>query len=204
MAGISLSGLASGLDTSSIISQLMALEQNKVTAVQMRQVKVQAHKDDLSSIKTKLDAFKSAATALSDAATWKASQTSASSDTTKLDVALLGGAGIGGHTIKIDKLASSAQHGFTYTPERHRRHVRPRLRAHGGEPDAHEGHDRRRGQRDRGRHRHGDQRQRELARRTRRSSRIRSTTSASSSRPARRARTPTSRWTRPAWAPAAR
>ncbi len=116
MAGISLSGLASGLDTSSIISQLMALEQNKVTAVQMRQVKVQAHKDDLSSIKTKLDAFKSAATALSDAATWKASQTSASSDTTKLDVALLGGAGIGGHTIKIDKLASSAQHGFTYTP----------------------------------------------------------------------------------------
>jgi flagellar hook-associated protein 2 len=116
MAGISLSGLASGLDTSSIISQLMALEQNKVTAVQMRQVKVQAHKDDLSSIKTKLDAFKSAATALSDAATWKATQTSASSDTTKLDVALLSGAGIGGHTVKIDKLASSAQHGFTYTP----------------------------------------------------------------------------------------
>ena len=64
MAGISLTGMASGLDTTTIISQLMALEQNKVTAVQMRQVKVQAHKDDLSSIKTKLDAFKTAATAL--------------------------------------------------------------------------------------------------------------------------------------------
>ena len=35
---ISLSGMASGLDTDSIISQLMALEQNKVTAVQKRQV----------------------------------------------------------------------------------------------------------------------------------------------------------------------
>jgi flagellar hook-associated protein 2 len=115
MAGISLTGLASGLDTSSIISQLMALEQNKVTAVQMRQVKVQAHKDDLSAIKSKLDAFKSAAAALSDAATWKTTQTTASADTSKLDVALLGGAGIGGHTVKIDKLASSAQHGFTYT-----------------------------------------------------------------------------------------
>ena len=57
MAGISLTGMASGLDTSTIISQLMALEQNKVTAVQMRQVKIQAHKDDLSSIKTKLDAL---------------------------------------------------------------------------------------------------------------------------------------------------
>src|SRR4051812_4935991 len=116
MAGISLTGLASGLDTSSIISQLMALEQNKVTAVQMRQVKVQAHKDDLSSIKTKLDAFKSAAAALSDAATWKATQTTTSSDTAKLDVQLLGGAGIGGHTVQIDKRASSAQHVFTYPP----------------------------------------------------------------------------------------
>jgi flagellar hook-associated protein 2 len=115
MAGISLTGMASGLDTDSIISQLMGLEQNKVVAVQMRQVKVQAHKDDLSSIKSKLDAFKSAATALSDPATWKATQSTASADASKLDVTLLGGAGIGGHTIQIDKLASSAQHGFTYT-----------------------------------------------------------------------------------------
>ena len=35
---ITLSGMASGLDTDSIISQLMAIEQNKVTAVQKRQV----------------------------------------------------------------------------------------------------------------------------------------------------------------------
>jgi flagellar hook-associated protein 2 len=116
MAGITLTGMASGLDTDTIISQLMALEQNKVTAVQMRQVKVQAHKDDLGTIKTKLDAFKTAAAALSDAATWKATQTTSSSDITKLGVTLLSGAGIGGHTVQIDKLASSAQHGFTYTP----------------------------------------------------------------------------------------
>src|SRR5215217_3558999 len=116
MAGITLTGLASGLDTDTIISQLMALEQNKVTAVQMRQVKVQAHKDDLGSIKSKLDAFKTAAAALSEAATWKATQSTSSSDITKLGVTLLSGAGIGGHTVQIDKLASSAQHGFTYTP----------------------------------------------------------------------------------------
>jgi flagellar hook-associated protein 2 len=116
MAGISLTGMASGLDTELIVSQLMALEQNKVTAVQMRQVKIQAHKDDLSSIKSKLDAFKTAAAALSDAATWKATQTTSSSDISKLGVTLLSGAGIGGHTVQIDKLASSAQHGFTYTP----------------------------------------------------------------------------------------
>ena len=167
MAGISLTGMASGLDTDSIISQLMALEQNKVTAVQMRQVKVQAHKDDLSSIKTKLDAFKTAATALSDAATWKATQTHGvlghrpSSTST-----LLGGAGIGGHTIQIDKLASSAQHGFTYTPSATAGSFDLSYAPTAARPDASEGHDRRRGQRDRDRHRHGDQRQRERARST--------------------------------------
>jgi flagellar hook-associated protein 2 len=116
MAGIHLSGMASGLDTEAIVSQLMALEQNKVTAVQRRQIGVQQHKDDLAAIKTKLDAFKSAAAALTDAATWKATQTTTSSDPSKLDVSLLGGAGIGGHSIQVHKLASSAQHGFTYTP----------------------------------------------------------------------------------------
>jgi flagellar hook-associated protein 2 len=113
---INLSGLASGLDTEAIVTQLMALEQNKVTAVQRRQIGVQQHKDDLSAIKTKLDAFKAAAAALSDTATWKATQTTTSSDPAKIDVSLLGGAGIGGHSIQVNKLASSAQHGFTYVP----------------------------------------------------------------------------------------
>ena len=44
---INLTGMASGLDTESIVTQLMALEQNKVTAVQRRQVAAQQHKDDL-------------------------------------------------------------------------------------------------------------------------------------------------------------
>jgi flagellar hook-associated protein 2 len=108
--------MASGLDTQSIISQLMALEQNKVTAVQKRQIGVQQHKDDLAAVKTKLDAFKTAAAALNDASTWKATQASTSSDPTKVEATLLGGAGIGGHSISVEKLASSAQHGFTYTP----------------------------------------------------------------------------------------
>ena len=161
MAGISLTGMASGLDTDSIISQLMALEQNKVTAVQMRQVKVQAHKDDLSSIKTKLDAFKTAATALSDAATWKATQTTSSSDITKLGVTLLSGAGIGGHTVQIDKLASSAQHGFTYTSSATAGSFDLSYAPTAARSDAGEGHDQRRRQRDRVRRRDADQRQRE-------------------------------------------
>src|SRR4051795_3459042 len=114
---VSLSGMASGLDTESIISQLMAIEQNKVTAVQMRQVSVTQHKTDLTTIQTKLNAVKSAAADLAAPALWKPAQTTASSDPTKVDVAVLGGAGIGGHSVQIDRLASSAQHGFGYTPD---------------------------------------------------------------------------------------
>ncbi len=72
---ITLTGMASGLDTDSIISQLMAIEQNKVTAVQMKQVSVQAHKDDLDSIRTALNNVKTAAAALSDTSLWKPTQT---------------------------------------------------------------------------------------------------------------------------------
>ena len=112
---ITLTGMASGLDTDSIISQLMAIEQNKVTAVQKRQVAVTQHKTDLSTIKAKLDAVKTAAAELASATTWKPSQTVSSADPTKVDITLLSGAGIGGHSIQVNKLASSAQHGFTYT-----------------------------------------------------------------------------------------
>src|SRR4051794_12239515 len=114
MAGVSLSGMASGLDTETIISQLMAIEGRKVTAVQNRSGVVKQHQTDLTTIKTKVDALKTAANALSDPATWKATQTVDSSDPAHLGISLLGGAGIGGHSIKIDKLASSAQHGFDY------------------------------------------------------------------------------------------
>src|SRR6188768_1644139 len=112
---ISLSGMASGLDTESIIGQLMAIEQNKVTAVQRRQISITQHKTDLSAIKAKLDAVKTAANDLQSASLWKPVQTTASSDATKVDVTVLGGAGIGGHSIQVDRLASSAQHGFDYT-----------------------------------------------------------------------------------------
>jgi flagellar hook-associated protein 2 len=111
---VSLSGMASGLDTDSVIQQLMAIEQNKVTAVQRRQVAVTQHKTDLSAVKTKLDMVKTAAADLSSATLWKPVQTTTSSDPTKVGVAVLSGAGIGGHTIQVNKLASSAQHGFTY------------------------------------------------------------------------------------------
>jgi flagellar hook-associated protein 2 len=115
MAGLALSGLASGVDTSSIVDQLMSIERQKVTRINNQQTKVTAHQTALKAVTDKLNALSTAAAALNDPTTWKTAQTSASSDTTKVAVAQLDGAGIGGHTVTVDRLASSAQHGFSYT-----------------------------------------------------------------------------------------
>jgi flagellar hook-associated protein 2 len=114
MAGLQLSGLASGVDTSAIVDQLMQLERSKVTRINDRQTSVTAHQTALKAVSDKLNALSSAAAALNDPTTWKTAQTSSSSDTTKVAVAQLDGAGIGGHAISVDRLASSAQHGFAY------------------------------------------------------------------------------------------
>jgi len=114
MAGLALSGLASGVDTSSIVDQLMSIERQKVTRINNQQTSVTAHQTALKAVSDKLNALSTAAAALTDSGAWKTAQTSTSSDTTKVAVAQLDGAGIGGHTVSVDRLASSAQHGFSY------------------------------------------------------------------------------------------
>ena len=161
---ITLTGLASGLDTESIISQLMAIEQNKVTAVQRRQIAVKQHKTDLHDDQDQARRLQDRGRRPGRRATWKPAQTTSSSDPTKVDVTLLGGAGIGGHSLQVNKLASSAQHGFTYTPSATAGKI---TLFYGTDPNAAGNSkldDRRRGQRHRDRRRDGDQRQRGLAR----------------------------------------
>jgi flagellar hook-associated protein 2 len=114
MAGLALSGLASGVDTSSIVEQLMALERQKATRLQNRQYAVTGQQTALKDIASKLATLKSAATALSADASWKQTQTATSSDVNRVAVALTGGAGIGGHTIGVSRLASAAQRGFSF------------------------------------------------------------------------------------------
>src|SRR4051794_29841344 len=108
MADLSLSGLASGVDTSSIVDQLMSIERQKVTRINNHQTSVTAHQTALKAVSDKLNALQSAAAALNDSSTWKTSQATSTSDPTKVTVAQLDGAGIGGHTIAVDRLASSA------------------------------------------------------------------------------------------------
>src|SRR5919108_3826467 len=112
-SNLALSGLASGVDTSSIVSQLMALERQATTRLGYRQNAVEAQRTALKDVAAKLSALQSAAEALAAAGTWSQQQTVESSDPARVAVARPGGAGIGGPTIQVDRLASSMQRGFS-------------------------------------------------------------------------------------------
>ncbi len=116
MANLGLSGMASGVDTASIVAQLMALERQSTTRLGYRQTAVTGEQTGLKEIATKLTALSSAALALSAEGTWKQAQTPTSSNPASVVVAQSGGAGIGGHTIQVDRLASSAQRGYSFAP----------------------------------------------------------------------------------------
>lgn len=114
MAGLSLSGLASGVDTAGIVDQLMALERQSLTKIGYRRAAVGGQQDALKEVASKLAAFKDAALALSADSTWAQKQTVESSDSARVAVSMLAGAGIGGTSIQVDRLASSAQRRFEF------------------------------------------------------------------------------------------
>jgi flagellar hook-associated protein 2 len=113
-SNLALSGLASGVDTSTIVEQLIALDRQGTTRIQNRQYAVSGMQTALKDIASKLSTLKSAASALSGDTTWKQTQKIESSDSTRVAVTQTGGAGIGGHSIQVNRLASSAQRGYTF------------------------------------------------------------------------------------------
>ncbi|MEA2154103.1 MAG: flagellar hook-associated protein 2, partial [Solirubrobacteraceae bacterium] len=116
MSPIALSGLASGLDTESIITQLMSVEQAPRTRMALQDTQAQARQGTLKDLTTKLNAVRDAATALRSTATWADVQTVGSSDAARVSVrALSGAAAPGSHQLEVSRLAVTAQHAFDYT-----------------------------------------------------------------------------------------
>jgi flagellar hook-associated protein 2 len=115
MTGIQLTGLASGLDTESIISQLMAIEQQPRAVISNKQTSAQARQTALQDIQTKLTVLKTATTALSSVTTWGNSQTVESTDTSKATVRTVAGASPGGHQLVVSQLARGAQSTYAYS-----------------------------------------------------------------------------------------
>jgi flagellar hook-associated protein 2 len=112
---ISISGLASGLDTSSIISALMAVEREPVTHLTDEQEKLQGQQKQLQSVQSSLQQLALAASEFSLPSLFETSQTVTSSEPSRVSAATSEGAGIGGHEVEVTQLANSAQRTFTFT-----------------------------------------------------------------------------------------
>jgi flagellar hook-associated protein 2 len=112
---VTISGLASGLDTSSIISELMTVERAPVTRRTGEEEKVEGEQQQLQSVQQSLQQLSFSAAEFSLPSLFETSQTVTSSEPTRVSATTSTGAGIGGHEVEVTKLANSAQRTFTFT-----------------------------------------------------------------------------------------
>jgi flagellar hook-associated protein 2 len=111
---INFGGLASGLDTNSIVDQLMAIERQPQTRLKLKQSQIDARKTALSDVATRLKNLRLAAQDLKSPTLWLDTQTVDVNDSTKVAATRTGGAGTGGYQVEVDTLASASQHWFSY------------------------------------------------------------------------------------------
>lgn len=112
---LSVTGLASGLDTSSIISALMAAQRQPVTRMTNQRSQLQAEQTELQTLQTSLQQLSFSAAEFSLPSLFESSQTVTSSEPTRVSASVTSGAGVGGYEVEVTQLANSAQRTFAFT-----------------------------------------------------------------------------------------
>jgi flagellar hook-associated protein 2 len=102
-------GIATGLDTNSIIDQLLALDRQPETLLTQQSTIETARQAALKSIQTSMQSLQTAAQAMRAPSVWANSQTVTSSNPTAVSAVLTGGAAAGGFQIGVQRLASADQ-----------------------------------------------------------------------------------------------
>ena len=106
MGEIRLPGLSTGIDTTTLIQQLVSIESRQLTAYQTRISELQQQNSALEEIRSLVTAFNSTVSSISD--TSKLTLYDAvSSDTDFLEVSATSNATPGSHSVEINRLASS-------------------------------------------------------------------------------------------------
>jgi len=106
MSTLRLPGLLTGIDTSQLISQLMAVERRTLNLYEERKSTWDERKEALSTLETKLSNLRTAVRALSDANELRAFSTK-SSDTDKVTAEASYNAFEGNHTVVVNQLATA-------------------------------------------------------------------------------------------------
>lgn len=115
MAGISFTGLQSGIDTGAIIDALMAAESIPRRRLTLNETAATARQQALSDVLSRMKHLRTAAQDLGSSLLWTESQTVSASDA-KVVASLTGGAAPGGYAISVTQMATAAQATYAYTP----------------------------------------------------------------------------------------
>src|SRR3954469_25348362 len=110
----SISGLSSGIDTATIIDQLMSIERQPQTRLKSQVTISAARKTVLSDIQTRLKNLQLAAQDLKSVTLWADKQTVDVSDTTKLTASTTSSVGTGSYTVSVTSLARGAQRWYSF------------------------------------------------------------------------------------------
>jgi flagellar hook-associated protein 2 len=113
---LGMSGLASGIDTSTIIQQLMQINTIPQTRLKLQQSAMQSRATALSSLRTELQNLRDKADVLRGFTLFNPTQTIDSSDSSKITATRVSGAGVGGTQVEVARLANSQQRTYAYTP----------------------------------------------------------------------------------------
>jgi flagellar hook-associated protein 2 len=120
MAGISLSGLGTGIDTATMIKQLVALEGRRYNSYSTQKQNITSKLDSINYLDSKLAALKAAASDLSTVQKLSGFKVS-SSDTDIITATASSSAYEGSHTIKVGQLATADRlvhtAGYTYAED---------------------------------------------------------------------------------------
>jgi flagellar hook-associated protein 2 len=111
---INFGGLASGLDTNSIVDQLMAIERQPQNRLKLKQSQIDARKSALQDVESRLKNLRLAAQDLKSATLWLDTQSVDVNDSTKVAAVRTGGAGTGAYQVTVSQLASASQHWYSY------------------------------------------------------------------------------------------
>ena len=109
MATISSAGIGSGLDVSSIVSQLVALEKRPLTALAQKATQVQTKLSAFGTVQSQVAALTDVATRISSSTAWSA-RTATSSNTSAATVTATSSAGATSFTLDVDVLAPKGRH----------------------------------------------------------------------------------------------
>jgi flagellar hook-associated protein 2 len=115
VAGINLSGLATGLDTNALVDQLMAIERQPRTRLATQQANVQAGKAALQAVSDALKKLQTAGQALADPSIFGNKQAVEIGSPATATATIVSGAPTGGYELQVERLARSAQASYAYT-----------------------------------------------------------------------------------------